>query len=155
VIAAFTKYDQFRRDVGMKLEDQNPDASLDTEVERIFKEEYLANLKGSPPFVRLEGENFVSQLVCTTLISFPQGCTSLANGVPNLLKRLPMNSLASLASCSWLHDRIFPRTSITSGSESSLLEELMPERHQFYSAFVIPPRVQRSTALIHPEFAEG
>jgi hypothetical protein len=56
VIAVFTKYDrydQFRRDMRMKLEDQGhePDdlALLNAEMERIFKEEFLANLKGSPP----------------------------------------------------------------------------------------------------------
>jgi hypothetical protein len=60
-MAVFTKYDQFRRDVGMKLEDQNLDAALlDTEVERIFKEEYLSNLRGSAPFVRLESENLLT-----------------------------------------------------------------------------------------------
>jgi hypothetical protein len=59
VIAVFTKYDQFKRDVGMKLEDQGRDlALLNDEMEGIFKEEFLANLKGSPPSVRLESEHF-------------------------------------------------------------------------------------------------
>jgi len=62
VIAVFTKLDQFRRDTRMKLEDQDRDsddpAILNAEMERIFKEEFLANLKGSAPFVRLESENF-------------------------------------------------------------------------------------------------
>jgi hypothetical protein len=62
VIAVFTKFDQFRRDVMMKLEDKdgNPDdpALLDAEMERIFNEEFLTNLKGSPPIVRLESESF-------------------------------------------------------------------------------------------------
>ena len=108
VIAVFTKFDQFRRDTGFKLEDQNCDPALiNTEVERIFQEEYMANLKGSAPFVRLASENFVNDQACTTLISVPQGCTRTANGVPNLSKRLPMSSLAaSSPSCSWLFRRI-------------------------------------------------
>jgi hypothetical protein len=64
VIAVFTKYDQFRRDIRTKLEDEDRDpdhpdpALLNTEMERIFNEEFLANLKGSPPIVRLESEDF-------------------------------------------------------------------------------------------------
>jgi hypothetical protein len=59
VIAVFTKYDQFRRDVEMKLEDQGRDPTfLNDEIDRIFNEEFLANLKGSPPSVRLESEEF-------------------------------------------------------------------------------------------------
>lgn len=68
MIAVFTKYDQFKRDVGMKLEDQGGDAALlDDEMERIFKEEFLANLKGTPPCVRLESER-CHQLACITLM---------------------------------------------------------------------------------------
>jgi hypothetical protein len=63
VIAVFTKFDQFRRDVRIKLEDQDdrdPDdpTHLHAEMEKIFKEVFLANLTGSPPFVRLESEDF-------------------------------------------------------------------------------------------------
>jgi hypothetical protein len=62
VIAVFTKLDQFKRDTRMKLEDQDCDpddpAILNAEMERIFREEFLANLRGSPPFVRLESEDF-------------------------------------------------------------------------------------------------
>ena len=59
MIAVFTKYDQFKRDVGMKLEDQDRDSALlDDEMERIFNKEFLANLKGTPPSVRLESERF-------------------------------------------------------------------------------------------------
>ena len=46
----------------MKLEDQDRDPDdgeiLNDQIERIFKEEFLANLRGSPPFVRLESEDF-------------------------------------------------------------------------------------------------
>jgi hypothetical protein len=108
VIAVFTKYDQFKRDIGFKLEDQNLDpALLNAEVERIFKEEYLVNLRGSAPFVCLESKIFVNLLAWTTLICVLQGCTRMANNAPNLLKRLPMSSLATLfLSCSWLFRRI-------------------------------------------------
>jgi hypothetical protein len=62
VIAVFTKYDQFRRDIRIELEDQHRDPSLlDTEVESVFNEHYLAGLTGPPPFIRLESENFGGQ----------------------------------------------------------------------------------------------
>jgi hypothetical protein len=63
VIAVFTKYDQFRREIKMKLEDQDPDsAPTDDHVENIFKEQLLGNLKlkGSPPFIRLESKDYVT-----------------------------------------------------------------------------------------------
>jgi hypothetical protein len=45
VIAVFTKYDQFRCDIGFKLKDENLEpALLYTEMERIFKE-YLVKLR--------------------------------------------------------------------------------------------------------------
>jgi hypothetical protein len=61
VIAVFTKYDQFRRNIEMNLEEvpQVSGTSIEDEAERIFHEHYLAGLRGSPPFVRLESENFV------------------------------------------------------------------------------------------------
>jgi hypothetical protein len=60
VIAVFTKYDQFRREIRMKLEDQHRDpALLNDEMEKIFVEQFLGDLNGSPPFVRLESEDFV------------------------------------------------------------------------------------------------
>ena len=62
MIAVFTKFDQFKRDIRMKVEDQDRDADdpaiLKAEMERIFNEEFLANLKESPPIVRLESEDF-------------------------------------------------------------------------------------------------
>ena len=64
VIAVFTKYDQFKRNIVMKSEDEGhgPLAGdqLDTEVENVFKEYYLDNLSGTPPppLVRLESEDF-------------------------------------------------------------------------------------------------
>jgi len=52
----------------MKLEDQRRDSDplsgidFGAEMESIFKENYLANLGGSPPFVRLESEDLVNEL---------------------------------------------------------------------------------------------
>ena len=64
MLAVFTKYEQFRREISFKLGDQGLDTTdptlLDAEVERIFEEQYLAGLTGSPPVVRLESEDFVN-----------------------------------------------------------------------------------------------
>ena len=64
MIALFTKFDQFRREVRMKLEDhhRDPETDLEVEMESIFNEHYLASLEGPPPFIRLESESFVNQL---------------------------------------------------------------------------------------------
>ena len=64
VIAVFTKFDQFRRNIRMKLQDErcDPGMDLNTEVENVFNRYYLANLNGPPPFIRLEsgGHDVVS-----------------------------------------------------------------------------------------------
>jgi hypothetical protein len=59
VIAVFTKYDQFKRNIRMKLEDESCDLDLDfnAEVEDKFKEHYLDGLNRPPPFIRLESED--------------------------------------------------------------------------------------------------
>ena len=59
VIAVFTKYDQFKRNIRMQLEDEDsdPERDLDAEVDKIFKQHYLACLNGPPPFIRLESKN--------------------------------------------------------------------------------------------------
>ena len=59
VIAVFTKFDQFKRDIKMKLEYEGRDRETDfnAEVENIFNQHYLAGLNGSPRFVRLESED--------------------------------------------------------------------------------------------------
>ena len=56
VVAVFTKYDQFKRNIRMRLEDEgrHRDTDLDAEVENKFKQHYLAGLNGSPPFICLE-----------------------------------------------------------------------------------------------------
>ena len=59
VIAVFTKFDQFKHDTKMKLEDEgsDPEIDLNAEVESRFQRHYLAELNGSPPFIRLESED--------------------------------------------------------------------------------------------------
>ena len=61
VIAVFTKFDQFMLDTKMKLEDEGRDqeTDLNTEVENIFNQHYLASLK-EHPFIRLESEDYGS-----------------------------------------------------------------------------------------------
>ena len=65
VIAVFTKYDQLRRNVKMRLKEEgrDPDTHFDTEVENVFDRHYLAGLSGPPPFVRLEGDQFFDQFI--------------------------------------------------------------------------------------------
>ena len=64
VIAVFTKRDQFRREVKMKLEDQHgsevDQALIDREMKEIFDKHYLAKLGEAPRFVCLESEDFVN-----------------------------------------------------------------------------------------------
>ena len=59
VIAVFTKYDQFKRDIKMKLEDEgrDPETHFDAEVKSVFDQYYLGSLSGPPAFVRLESED--------------------------------------------------------------------------------------------------
>jgi hypothetical protein len=75
VIAVFTKRDQFKREVKMKLEDQHggevDEEVVDREMEEIFNKYYMANLGEAPRFVCLESEDFTNQLSCITLIFFP------------------------------------------------------------------------------------
>ena len=62
VIALFTKYDQFKHDIKMKLEDKHdhPEVQIDAKMERVFKQHYLGSLSGPPPFICLESEVFVT-----------------------------------------------------------------------------------------------
>jgi hypothetical protein len=111
VIAVFTKRDQFRREVKMKLEDQHDgevdQALVDSAMEEIFNKYYLAELGEAPRFVRLESEDFVIQLACVTLIVFLQKWISLANSVFPFLKRPLTHFLAtSLHSCCCQYRRI-------------------------------------------------
>ena len=59
-MAVFTKFDQFRLDIQMKLEDEDRDsAELGDEMEKRFRDEYFSKLEGSPPYIRLESEGFI------------------------------------------------------------------------------------------------
>ena|SRR5436190_5977462 len=58
VIAVFTKYDQFKLNVRMQLEDKgdiNARSNASSEAERSFQTDYRSPLGESTPFVRLEG----------------------------------------------------------------------------------------------------
>jgi hypothetical protein len=87
VIAVFTKFDQFKRDIRMKLEDEgrDPGTDLNEQAESVFREHYQASLGGSLLFVRLESEDF-SLSTSTALISAPQECKCLAKNALFLLK---------------------------------------------------------------------
>jgi hypothetical protein len=62
VIVIFTKFDQFKRDVKIKLEDRicGPEIHLNDEAECLFNKQYRASLMGSPLFIRLESEDFIN-----------------------------------------------------------------------------------------------
>ena len=95
VIAVFTKYDQFKRNVKMKLMDEGHDLGLETDLdtvaENLFNGHYLAYLGGTPPFVRLESEHFFDQLTpifnfCYVGMHKPgQRCTDLLEVTANAL----------------------------------------------------------------------
>ena len=57
VIAVFTKYDQFLRDVKIHLEDfGNPDDNILDEAMKQFKEHYLHHLGDDARFVQLQSK---------------------------------------------------------------------------------------------------
>jgi len=98
VIALFTKYEQFKRDIKMKLEDENEDdhplaeTDIGTEVKRVFEQQYLAGLCGPPPFICLESEYFFlptdlyfDNLCPTGMHENGQQCTDLINLTANSL----------------------------------------------------------------------
>jgi hypothetical protein len=87
VIAVFTKFDQFKRDIRMKLEDEgrDPGTHLNEEVESIFREHYQSSLEGTLLFVRVESEGF-SLSISSLLISVPQECKFLAKSALLLSK---------------------------------------------------------------------
>ena len=96
VIAVFTKYDQFKRNIKMKLEDEalegrGPGKSLETEVESVFNHHYLASLGRTPPFVRLESKDFFKLIhardhFCSAGMHKPdQKCSDLIEVTANAL----------------------------------------------------------------------
>jgi hypothetical protein len=58
VIAVFTKYDQFMREISFKLEDEGHDTAtyLEHEADTIFRKHFLF---GITKFVRLQSEDFL------------------------------------------------------------------------------------------------
>jgi hypothetical protein len=81
VIAVFTKYDQFRRDIVMEFEDEDrdPGTVLDSDVHSRFTERYLANFTNDPPFICLESEDYCRRADMRSANSVPKTCTNLAN----------------------------------------------------------------------------
>jgi len=71
VIVVFTKFDQFKRNIRIELEDEgcDPQPDLDTKVESVFNQFYLARLSGRTPFVCLESEVFFFNQFTPILIS--------------------------------------------------------------------------------------
>ena len=62
VIAIFTKFDQFKRNMQMNLEDEGraKETSLNNEVEAMFHEHYKASVEEASFIIRLESEGFLS-----------------------------------------------------------------------------------------------
>jgi hypothetical protein len=96
VIAIFTKFDQFKRDVRMKMDDEgrDPGTNLNEEVEGRFREHYQAGLGGSPLFVRLESKdsslstNVYRANHCPAGMDKPgQKCTALIEMTADALSR--------------------------------------------------------------------
>lgn len=69
MIAVFTKYDQFLRNITMHLEDYgNPDDNESDVAEAVFKEHYLCHLGEGARFVQL-GSSFSIRCGSRVLIS--------------------------------------------------------------------------------------
>jgi hypothetical protein len=96
VIAVFTKYDQFKNDIEMRLyQEHNAEVQLHDEIERVFNQEYLANLKGAPPYIRLESE--VSMTVETYYTDFSHAEMHKDGAHCNPLIELTSNALSGSA----------------------------------------------------------
>ena len=94
VIAVFTKFDQFKRNVKMELWDEghDPENLLQMEVESRFKNYYLACLHGTAPVVRLESEDYdfnwfmpIFHLCSVDMHKPYQQCTDLIEATANAL----------------------------------------------------------------------
>lgn len=69
VIAVFTKYDQFKIDVKMKMEDDEKDITpetLSSEINQQFEKEYLQGVERQTEYVQLESEYFMYSYSGTT-----------------------------------------------------------------------------------------
>lgn len=58
VIAVFTKFDQFKRNIRMEL-GANRETDINPDVEAAFDQRYLDEFTKHPSFVRLESEDFL------------------------------------------------------------------------------------------------
>ena len=73
MIAVFTKYEQFKFNIRMKLEDEGrPDGEneVSREAEKVFHEHYRRDHGEMPHFVRLESESFKGSPAFTCSCSF-------------------------------------------------------------------------------------
>jgi len=73
VIAVFTKYEQFKFNIRMKLEDENHsdwETEAPEEAERIFQKHYRRNPEEMPHFLHLESEGQKGSSILIVLIFF-------------------------------------------------------------------------------------
>ena len=64
IIAVFTKYDQFKLNVEMKLEDEGEDALpgvVEEKAKELFQDEYLGMVSEQPRYIILESKYDCSQ----------------------------------------------------------------------------------------------
>ena len=61
MIAVFTKYDQFKCEIEIKVQDEdcNQETDIDAETENIFDQHYLTSLGGHSPYVCLESMDVI------------------------------------------------------------------------------------------------
>ena len=93
IIAVFTKYDQFKRNIQMNVEEEGrgQETSLETGVGSAFNDHYLASLGRARPFVRLESKDFFNQftpvmIFCSAGMHRPdQKCYDLIEVTANAL----------------------------------------------------------------------
>ena len=87
VIAVFTKYDQFLRNVRIDLEDYgNPGENISDAAQRLFKEHYLHHLGDGARFVRLES-SFIIEFGGCVLILLWKKCTNQKRAAVLFLKK--------------------------------------------------------------------
>ena len=65
IVAVFTKFDQFKLNIQMELEDSYANnnvscESIRTEVEKTFKQDYLDKIDGNPGYVQLQSKLYPS-----------------------------------------------------------------------------------------------
>lgn len=66
IVAVFTKYDQFKINVELRLEDKGCEnltsEHIDKEIKKCFQAEYLEEMNGQPRHVKLESKIVFSSL---------------------------------------------------------------------------------------------